>query len=147
MSLENLLRIGQLEEHETDASQVQKMLDSCSRCIADAREETISPESRLDIAYRGIMQLAMVSLWANGFRPSKSKPGHHQTMIQSLVHSVGLGNDQMLLLNSFRSRRNAIDYTGEDVDESSVESCIDASEQLMKHVCDWLVKNQPDLIS
>ena len=116
-------------------------------CIADAREEAISPESRLDIAYRAIMQLAMVALWANGFRPSKSKPGHHQTMIQSLVHSVGLSNDQMLLLNSFRGRRNAIDYTGEDVDEGSVENCIDASEQLMKHVCDWLVKNRPDLIS
>ncbi len=147
MSLENLLRIGQLEEHETDANQVRKMLDSCSRCIADSREEAISPESRLDIAYRAIMQLAMVALWANGFRPSKSKTGHHQTMIQSLVHTVGLSNDQMLLLNSFRGRRNAIDYTGEDVDEGSVETCIDASEQLMKHVCDWLVKNRPDLIS
>ncbi len=147
MSLENLLRIGQLKEHETDANQVRKMLDSCSRCIADAHEKAISPESRLDIAFRAIMQLAMVALWVNGFRPSRSKPRHHQTMIQSLVHSVGLSNDQMLLLDSFRGRRNAIDYTGEDVDEGSVETCIDASEQLMKHVCDWLVKNRPDLIS
>ena len=61
MSLKNLLRIGQLEEHVTDASQVQKMLDSCSRCFADAREKAISPESRLDIAYRGIMQPSMVA--------------------------------------------------------------------------------------
>ena len=68
-------------------------------------------------------------------------------MIQSLVHSVGLSNDQMLLLNNFRGRRNAIDYTGEDVDEDSVEICIEASEQLMKHICDWLVKHRSDLLS
>jgi hypothetical protein len=122
------------------------MLDSCSRCLADAREQAISPENRLDIAYRAIMQLAMVALWANGFRPSKSKPGHHQTMIQSLVHTVGLGNDQMLLLNSFRGQRNAIDYTGEDVDEGSVEACVEAGEDLMQHVGDWLANNKPDLI-
>ena len=146
MSLQNLLRIGQLEEHETDTRQVRKMLDSCSRCLADAREQAISPENRLDIAYRAIMQLAMVALWANGFRPSKSKPGHHQTMIQSLVHTVGLGNDQMSLLNSFRGQRNAIDYTGEDVDEGSVEACVEAGEDLMQHVGDWLANNKPDLI-
>jgi hypothetical protein len=34
-------------------------------------------------------------------------------MIQSLVHSVGVDNDQMTLLDTFRVKRNAIDYTGE----------------------------------
>jgi len=90
MSLQNLLKIGQLEEHETNAEQVRRMLDSVERGITDARQESISPETRLDAAYRAITQLCMVALWANGCRPSKSKPGHHQTMIQSLVHSIGL---------------------------------------------------------
>ena len=109
MSLQNLLKIGQLEEHETNADQVRRMLDSAERSIADAKQKSISSDTRLDAAYRAITQLCMVALWANGFRPSKSKPGHHQTMIQSLVHSVGLDTDPMLLLNTFRIKRNAID--------------------------------------
>ena len=66
MSLQNLLKIGQLEEHETNAEQVRRMLDSAKRGITDARQESISPETRLDAAYRAITQLCMVALWANG---------------------------------------------------------------------------------
>lgn len=28
-------------------------------------------------------QLSMIALWANGLRPTRSQPGHHQTKIQS----------------------------------------------------------------
>ncbi len=121
------------------------MLDSAERSIADARQESISRETRLDAAYRAITQLCMVALWANGFRPSKSKPGHHQTMIQSLVHSIGLNKDQMLLLNTFRIKRNAIDYTGDDVDIASVDECIEAADNLLCHVARWLNENKPEL--
>lgn len=58
MSLQNLLKIGQLAEHETDAKQVGKILASAEHGIADARQKSISPETRLDAAYRAIMQLA-----------------------------------------------------------------------------------------
>lgn len=146
MSLQNLLKIGQLEEHETDATQVRRMLQSASRSIADARQESISPETRLDAAYRAITQLSMIALWANGFRPARSKPGHHQTLIQSLVHTVEVARDEMLLLDTFRIKRNAIDYTGEDVDEASVEECIAAADRLMLHVPEWLGGNRPELI-
>jgi len=61
MSLQNLLKIGQLEEHETNAEQVRRMLDSAERGIADARQDSISPETRLDAAYRVITQLCMVA--------------------------------------------------------------------------------------
>ena len=140
-----MFKIGQLEEYETNADQVRRMLDSAERSIADARQESISRETRLDAAYRAITQLCMVALWANGFRPSKSKPGHHQTMIQSLVHSIGLNKDQMLLLNTFRVKRNAIDYTGDDVDIASVDECIEAADNLLCHVARWLNENKPEL--
>ncbi len=145
MSLQNLLKIGQLEDHETNAEQVRRMLDSAERAIADARQESISPETRLDAAYRAITQLCMVALWANGFRASKSKPGHHQTMIQSLVHSIGLDRDQVLLLDTFRVKRNAIDYTGDEVDEASVDECVAAACNLLCHVTHWLTNYRPGL--
>ena len=145
MTLQNLLKIGQLDEHETNAAQVRRMLDSAERSITDARQETISRETRLDAAYRAITQLCMVALWANGCRSARSKPGHHQTMIQSLVQSIGFNRDQMLLLDTFRVKRNAIDYTGEDVDEASVNECIAAADNLLRHVSQWLSDSKPEL--
>jgi hypothetical protein len=89
MSLQNLLKIGQLETHQTDAAQIGRLLDAASRCLDDARQESITLETRLEAGYRAIMQLSMLVLWANGYRPTTA-PGHHRTMIQSLVHSVEL---------------------------------------------------------
>jgi hypothetical protein len=145
MSLKNLLTIGQLEKHETSPAQVRRMLESAERCIADARHESISPETRLDASYRAITQLCMVALWANGYRPAKSRPGHHQTMIQSLVHTIDLDRDEILLLETFRAKRNAIDYSGHDVDLASVGECIRAADRLMQHVITWLARNKPAL--
>ena len=145
MSLQNLLTIGQLEAHETNAVQVRRMLESAKRSIADAKHQSISLETRLDVAYRAITQLSMVSLWANGFRPVKSRPGHHQTMIQSLVHSVELDRDQVLLLDTFRVKRNEIDYTGADVDEASVLECLGAADSLLDRVMEWIAYNRPEL--
>jgi hypothetical protein len=145
MSLENLLKIGQLERHETDAVQVRRLLESSARCSDDARQKSITPETRLEAGYRAIMQLSMLALWANGYRPT-SASGHHVTMIQSLVHSTGLDKDRMQVLDTFRVKRNAINYTGEDMDIASVEACIAAGEDLTHHVRNWLTINRPDLI-
>ena len=145
MSLQNLLKIGQLEEHETNVEQVHRMLVSAERGIIDARQESISRETRLDAAYRAITQLCMVALWANGCRPAKSKPGHHQTMIQTLVYSIGFDREQMLLLNTFRVKRNAIDYTGDEVDAASVDECILAADGLLRHVTQWIADKKPSL--
>ena len=146
MSLQNLLKIGQLEEHETDATQVHRMLESAERSVADARQQSISLETRLDAGYRAITQLSMVALWANDLRPAKSRPGHHQAMIQSLVHSIDLDRDEMLLLETFRVKRNAIDYTGEDADEASVDECIGAAVRLLERVSEWLAQHRPELV-
>jgi hypothetical protein len=146
MSLQNLLKIGKLAEHKTNADQVGRLLASAGRNIQDSLQESISLESRLDIAYRSIMQVSMIALWANGYRPAKNAPGHHVTMIQSLTHSIELDNNRMVVLDTFRAKRNAIDYTGEDVDESSVEACIAAAEDLIQRLHIWLSENRPDLL-
>ena len=67
-------------------------------------------------------------------------------MIQSLVHSVVLGRDEMLLLDTFRVKRNAIDYTGDHVDERSVDECVRAADSLLRHVVGWLTQESPDLM-
>ena len=90
------------------------------------------------------MQLCMLALWANGYRPATTS-GHHMTLIQSLVHSIRLDTGQMRLLDTFRIKRNTVNYTGEDIDTASVEACTAAGDHLQQQVRDWLTNNRPDL--
>ena len=86
------------------------------------------------------MQLSNVALWANGYRTTKCKSGHHRTAIQALVPAIGLDTGEIRLLDTFRIKRNAVDYTGDLVDDQSVEECIRAAERLQHAVRDWLNK-------
>lgn len=146
MSLENLLKIGRLHEHETTAREVIKMLDAAKRAVKDAEVEGVSAETRFDAAYRAIMQSATVALWAHGYRPATSTPGHHQTTTQSLVHTVDLPRGQMAVLDRLRNKRNVADYTGEDIDDGSVEVCVEHAQELIDRVENWLTDHHPSLL-
>ena len=93
MSLENLIKINQLQRHAATADEVQRLLAAANRNLADSGVAGLSDETRFDAAYKSIMQCAMLGLMANGYRPSTTTPGHHQTMIQTLGLSMGLGKE------------------------------------------------------
>lgn len=146
MTLENLLKIGQLKSHATDSTEIRRLLDAARRNLADAHVEAISPETRFDAAYKAIMQTALVALMAKGYRPDTKRPGHHMTVLQSLPVTMGLATDRALVLDALRRKRNLSDYTGEDVDDVSAANCIREAEQLLHEVGVWLEKHAPGLI-
>jgi hypothetical protein len=145
VSLENLLRIGQLREHPPDAEEIQRLLAAASRNLVDARVTSISPETRFDAAYKAIMQAALGALMAHGYRPDTKRPGHHTTVVQGLTLTIGLAPGRVTVLDTLRRKRNVSDYTGEDIDDSSVEQCIAEAEALLRDVRQWLRKNRPKL--
>ena len=146
MTLDNLLKIGQLKPHETSKEEVSRLIEAARRNIADSEVTSISTETRFDAAYKAIMQAALVALMASGFRPDTSRPGHHATVIQSLTKSIGLVGDRMIVLDAFRRKRNLNDYSGGWVDETSTESCIAEAKALMQDVEKWLKEKHPELM-
>jgi hypothetical protein len=130
--LANLLRIGQLKEHLADAGEIARLLLAAERGIADARVQSISPETRFDAAYRSIMQTGLAALMARGYRPDTNRPGHHATIIQALTLTLGIDTRSVAVLDTLRRKRNLVDYTGEDIDEGSVAACIEAAAQLLR---------------
>ena len=72
MSLDNLLKIKQLQVHVTSREAVKRLLEASRRNLDDAHIAEVSAENRFDAAYKCIMQCAMVALWANGYRTSTS---------------------------------------------------------------------------
>lgn len=145
MSLQNLLKIGQLKAHPPDAAEVQRLLAAAARSLADARVTTISPETRFDAAYKAVMQPSLAALMANGYRPDTNRPGHHVTVVQGLTLTIGLAPGRVTVLDTLRRKRKLSDYSGEDIDDSSAAHCIVEAYRLLQDVTAWLKVHRPQL--
>lgn len=145
MSLENLLGIS-LEKITPAKQTIRRLLDGASRHIADAKVAKISAETRFGSAYTAVRMLADAGLHAHGYRTLTSKPGHHQTAIQSLGHTFGLDNTVLIRLDALRKLRNLIEYTGDTIPESALDECVRQAETLEALVIRWLKGNRPDLV-
>jgi HEPN domain-containing protein len=147
MTLENLVQIGKLKPHKPTPEEIAKLLVAVRRNLRDAHVDAISSESRFDLAYKAIMQCALVAVLANGFRPSTNEPGHHATVIQSLVKTVGVANDFIVVLDQLRKKRNLSDYSGEGIGEEDAAACVRTAEKLLSTVEQWLRANRPNLMA
>lgn len=145
MSLDNLVKIHQLKHHVTHADEVHRLLAAARRNLADSQVESISDETRFDAACKAIMQCALVGLLANGYRPSTTTPGHHQTMVQSLGLTLGVATEVWIVLDALRKKRNLNDYSGDLIEPASVRECIAQAETLLAITQGWLRRYRPDL--
>ena len=143
MSLDNLVRTGQLKPHTTNAAEIQRLLAAAMRNLTDASVAQISDETRFDAGYKSIMQCALLGLMASGYRPATSVPGHHQTMIQTLPLTLGLSNEDWLVLDALRKKRNINDYSGDLIDPESLHECLLRAENLIDTAQAWLRKQHP----
>lgn len=145
MTLENLLGIS-LERVEPDPSAIKRLLQAAQQNINGSKSTSISNEIRFDAAYKAIMQMANTALQCNGYRTLTSKPGHHLTMIQSLPKTIGVDTETLIVLDTLRKQRNATDYSGDLIPNSSLNECIDQAEKLWELLNDWIRKSYPHLI-
>lgn len=145
MTLTNLLGIS-LDTVVADRAQVARLLAAAQRNIFDAQLQGLSNENRFDAAYKAIMQIAMAALNANGYRTLTSKPGHHQTALQTLPLTVGLAQSKVIVLDALRKQRNLADYSGDLVPESAVAECLACAKELLAHLRTWLAANKPGLM-
>ena len=146
MTLDNLLKTGQLKPHTPDAADIARLLEAARRNLADAGAENISTENRFDAAYKCIMQSALAALMANGFRPDTKAPGHHQTVIHSLPKTIGLPGTRVAVLDALRNKRNLSDYSGDLIPDAASAECLACAIDLLAHVRSWLQAHRPDLL-
>lgn len=132
MSLANLVKTGQLKTHQAEPAEIERLMAAAGRALADARAAGISNESRFDIAYRAITQVGIAALMAQGYRPNTNQPGHHMTIVQALPLTLGIEKERMVVLDTLRRKRNLTDYTGKDIDDTSVRACVEQAERLLQ---------------
>ena len=92
------------------------------------------------------MQLALVAMMANAFRPDTNRPGHHMTVIQSLTLTIGLPAERVAVLDVMRRKRNLTDYSGGWIDETTMDQCITEAQVLLRDMTALLLEHKPEFI-
>ncbi len=90
--------------------------------------------------------LADLGLHAHGYRTSTSKPGHHQTAIQTLPLTLGLASQVIVRLDALRKQRNLTEYAGETIPEATAAECLSQAETLYGTAAAWMEANRPELL-
>lgn len=129
--LNNLARIGQLDQVPFSAALLRKLLANAHTRLQDAQRTDNSTETRFDCAYTAIRAVADAALHARGWRTSTSKPGHHQTTIACLVHTLGVSPATVRVLDALRKQRNLSDYDGELVTDQALQECLQQAASLI----------------
>lgn len=111
MTLQNVLRIHSLIASQAQRDDIQLLLTAAECNLRDASVTAISDET------------------------STSKPGHHQTAIQTLPLTVRIGAKTVIVLDGIRKQRNITDYDGDPISPRIVEECIERAHGLLVHVC------------
>jgi len=135
-----------LEQITPDRDSIRRLLEAAKRQIADAKVAAVSAETRFSSAYSAIRMLADVGLHAHGFRTLTSRPGHHQTAIQTLPKTLDIQAATLIRLDKLRKQRNLTEYTGDIIPESALAECLACAESLNAVALEWLRKNAPDLL-
>lgn len=134
INLLNLAKIGQLDPVPLSVDLVKRMLAAAKQRLRDAEFTQNSDETRFDCAYTAIRTVADIGLHLNGFRTSTSKPGHHQTAVQCLAHTLGVDAATVRVLDGLRKQRNLTDYDGELVTEAALQECLNQARAILIRV-------------
>lgn len=111
--LENLAALGHLKREKSSVNEVGNLMHSGAARLKDARNHSLSLESRFDLAYNAAHALALAALRLAGYRS-----GNRYLVCQALEHTLKIKSTQSRVLATADARRNQAEYEGEGaVDE------------------------------
>jgi hypothetical protein len=129
--LDNLVKIGQLKSEPGTRAEFDGMVASARKRLADARNESLAPESRFDLAYGAAHGFALAALRQKGYRSE-----NRYTVFQALVHTVeGLDPVAVRIFAKCHNERNLAEYEGRtEVDERLLKELIRYAADLQKAI-------------
>ena len=125
--LENLSGPGKaLKAEPPDPKELAGLLRTGKARLHDARNTSLSLESRFDLAYNAAHALCLAALRIRGYRAS-----NRYIVFQVLPHTLGLGPEVWRVLDLCHNRRNLGEYEGLlDVDERLVSDLVTATQRV-----------------
>ncbi len=127
-NLENLVRAKQLNAEAPDEREIANLVAAAARVLGDARNASLSAESRFTLAYNAAHSLALAALRAAGFRPSSA--GHRRILFQALEFTAGAPQELWLALAQYHDRRNKVEYEGSLPSGTEASDLVKCAERL-----------------
>lgn len=128
--LENLAKIGKLKAEPSDERESKGLIRSATVRLHDARNSSLSLESRFDLAYNAAHSAALAALRGAGFRSD-----NRYLVFQCLAHTLNLPAAEWVLLNQAHTKRNLAEYEGDlDVTDSFVAELIEQVEAVLQAI-------------
>ena len=106
--LDNLVKLGKLKAEPPSQEEVAALIRSGLVRLRDAKIESLSIESRFDLAYNAAHALSLAALRQAGYRSDK-----RYLVFQCLRHTLSLPNEQWRVLDHAHRKRNLMEYEGE----------------------------------
>jgi hypothetical protein len=117
-----------LREERPDAREYAGLLKSGRVRLVDARNATLSIESRFDLAYNAAHALALAAVRRSGYRAE-----NRYIVFQVLPHTLGLGPEVWRVLAKAHQVRNQGEYEGDlNVDERLVADLVTACTKVIE---------------
>lgn len=141
MSLKRLLSSGNLRRQASSVEEIADLIEIVERDLKDASLKGLSPDRRFATAYNAVLQLAIVVLRSEGYRPAGL--GHHATAIKALPLIMGKEvGEKADYFDACRSKRNVTDYgrAGEVSESEAVELLVEAQD-FKEEVLAWMEAN------
>jgi len=107
MTLENLLRINQLNKEPSDKNEFDGLVKAGVDRLNDSQIGALSFSSRFDLAYGAAHGLALAALRASGCRSDK-----RYLVFQCLAYTTDLNKAQIRLFSRCHEKRNLAEYEG-----------------------------------
>ena len=126
--LENLCGPNKpLSREAPDPTEVDGLIQSGRLRLRDSKNETLSLESRFDLAYNASHALSLAALRKAGYRSS-----NRYIVFQLLQHTLGLGPEVWRVLSKCHDLRNRAEYGGEfGANNGLLRDLIEATEQVL----------------
>ena len=130
MTLENLVKIRQLNSEPPDKREFEGLVSASIDRLNDAENEALTYASRFDLAYGAAHGLALAALRASGHRSDK-----RYLVFQCLIYTTALGKAHIRLFSTCHEKRNLAEYEGHfEVDEQLLSELIASTKELLNFV-------------
>jgi hypothetical protein len=131
INLDNLVKTNKLKIEAFDQGEFDGLVKSGKARLQDAKNSSLSPESRFDLSYNAAHALALAALRWHGYRPDNSR----YIVFQVLPHTLKLDTDVWRILDKCHHMRNVAEYEGYlEVDDQLLKELIRATQSVYKEI-------------
>lgn len=128
--LDNLVAIGQLKVEPKHSKEFDGLVHSAKVRLEDAQKDSLSNESRFDLAYNAAHSLALAALRWHGYRST-----NRYLVFQMLPQTTGLGPEVWRVLAKCHQHRNLAEYEGDfEIEDQLLIDLLRSTQALLEKV-------------